>query len=66
MGVKQQSAATTVPITPAPSSLLSLGATSQLQQDLCAWIGGHFTEPNEQKTQQSPAFGFSTAPQLVH
>jgi hypothetical protein len=29
-------------------------------------MGGHFTEPNEQKTQQSPGFGFNVAPQLVH
>jgi len=30
------------------------------------WIGGHGTEPYEQNTQQSPFFGFSNAPQLVH
>jgi hypothetical protein len=63
--VKQQSAATTAPIMPALRSLL-LCATSYLQQDFCVWIGGHFTEPNEQKTQQSPAFGFNMTPQLVH
>lgn len=27
------------------------------------WIGGHFTSPYEQKTQQSPGFGFSSEPQ---
>jgi hypothetical protein len=31
-----------------------------------AWTGGHGTEPYEQKTQQSPAFGFKTVPQPVH
>jgi hypothetical protein len=30
-----------------------------------AWIGGHGTEPWEQKTQQSPGFGRSVAPQPV-
>lgn len=28
--------------------------------------GGHFTEPNEQKTQQSPLFGRNTVLQLLH
>jgi len=28
-----------------------------------AWTGGHGTVPNEQKTQQSPLFGFSFTPQ---
>jgi len=27
----------------------------------CSWIGGHGTDPYEQKTQQSPGFGLSTA-----
>jgi hypothetical protein len=31
----------------------------------CAWIGGHGTEPKEQKTQQSPGLGRSSAPQPV-
>jgi hypothetical protein len=31
-----------------------------------AWIGGHGTDPYEQNTQQSPCFGRSIAPQLVH
>src|SRR5712664_2367589 len=31
-----------------------------------AWIGGHGTEPYEQNTQQSRAFGFSFVPQPVH
>jgi hypothetical protein len=29
------------------------------------WIGGHGTEPYEQNTQQSPAFGRSVTPQPV-
>jgi len=29
-------------------------------------MGGHFTFPKEQKTQQSPAFGLSNALQFVH
>jgi hypothetical protein len=36
------------------------------QQERCSWIGGHFTEPNEQKTQQSPALGFKSALQFSH
>ncbi|AIF47582.1 hypothetical protein HY57_10025 [Dyella japonica A8] len=36
------------------------------QDDPCCWIGGHGTEPYEQNTQQSPAFGFSSAPQAAH
>src|SRR6266700_1244240 len=31
-----------------------------------ACIGGHLTEPYEQNTQQSPAFGRSRAPQPAH
>ena len=30
-----------------------------------AWTGGHGTDPYEQKTQQSPGFGFSRAPHAV-
>jgi hypothetical protein len=41
-------------------------AFGHLQQARCSWIGGHFTEPKEQKTQQSPGFGRSIAPQFVH
>lgn len=33
---------------------------------LAACIGGHFTEPKEQKTQQSPGFGFISVAQLRH
>lgn len=33
---------------------------------LCCWIGGQGTEPYEQKTQQSPGFGFSNALQRSH
>jgi len=29
-------------------------------------MGGHFTEPKEQKTQQSPAKGFNSVLQLSH
>ena len=29
----------------------------QAQQPFCCWIGGHGTLPQEQNTQQSPAFG---------
>ena len=32
----------------------------------CAWIGGHFTEPKEQKTQQSPGLGRRSVLQLRH
>jgi hypothetical protein len=35
-------------------------------RDLTACTGGHGTEPYEQKTQQSPAFGRSRVPQPVH
>lgn len=40
--------------------------SGQPQHDLRAWIGGHFTEPNEQKTQQSPGFGRSKVLQASH
>jgi hypothetical protein len=30
-----------------------------------SWIGGHGTDPYEQKTQQSPGFGRSIAPQYA-
>jgi hypothetical protein len=30
-----------------------------------ACIGGHFTEPNEQNTQQSPGLGLSLSPQRL-
>lgn len=36
------------------------------QHPCCCWIGGHLTEPNEQNTQQSPGFGLSSMPQLLH
>jgi hypothetical protein len=42
-----------------------IAEADQPQQDF-AWIGGHFTVPNEQKTQQSPAFGRSTVLQSSH
>ena len=31
-----------------------------------AWTGGHFTEPNEQNTQQSPELGRRSALQFLH
>ena len=42
------------------------GAAGAAQQALSAWIGGHFSDPYEQKTQQSPAFGRSIAWQAQH
>src|SRR5258708_37088199 len=36
-----------------------LGFLRYRQQPVEAWTGGHFTVPNEQKTQQSPLFGLS-------
>ena len=36
------------------------------QHPCCCWIGGHFTEPNEQNTQQSPELGRRIALQLLH
>lgn len=36
------------------------------QQPPSPCIGGHFTLPNEQNTQQSPGFGRSTVPHPVH
>jgi hypothetical protein len=32
-----------------------------VQQAMPCWTGGHGTEPYEQNTQQSPAFGLTTA-----
>ena len=37
-----------------------------LQHSRCCWIGGHFSEPNEQNTQQSPELGRNNVLQLVH
>lgn len=39
---------------------------SQPQQSFSAWTGGQDTEPYEQNTQQSPAFGRKSTPQPVH
>jgi hypothetical protein len=36
------------------------------QQLRCCWIGGHFTEPKEQNTQQSPGLGRSSVLQRLH
>ena len=41
-------------------------APDYLQQPPPSWTGGHFTDPNEQKTQQSPGLGRISALQLVH
>lgn len=41
-------------------------STDQPQQQPFCWIGGHFTEPKEQKTQQSPALGRSNVLQRLH
>ncbi len=38
----------------------------QLEQPCCICTGGHFTDPYEQNTQQSPAEGRSTALQRSH
>ena len=38
----------------------------QLGQPRCICAGGHLTEPYEQNTQQSPAFGRSIALQPAH
>jgi hypothetical protein len=46
---------------PAPDQVIE-----RKQQEPCACIGGHFTEPNEQNTQQSPGLGRSRAPHPVH
>jgi hypothetical protein len=40
---------------------LAGGVDHQQWQDACACLDGHFTEPNEQNTQQSPGFGRNTA-----
>ena len=37
-----------------------------LEQPRCICMGGHLTEPYEQNTQQSPAFGRNTVLQLSH
>jgi hypothetical protein len=36
------------------------------QQSRFSWIGGHATDPNEQKTQQSPDLGFNSSLQWAH
>lgn len=38
----------------------------QLEQPRCICTGGHLIEPNEQNTQQSPAFGRSTVLHCSH
>lgn len=39
---------------------------SPAQQPRSCCMGGHFTEPKEQKTQQSPGFGRNTVLQFSH
>ena len=41
-------------------------APGYAQHPRCCWIGGHFIEPKEQNTQQSPDSGRSSAWQLLH
>jgi hypothetical protein len=40
--------------------------SDQLQHELPCWIGGHFTVPYEQNTQQSPCLGFNKVLQFSH
>ena len=40
-----------------PGGIARLCGNHHAQQDRRSWIGGHGTEPYEQKTQQSPGFG---------
>lgn len=42
------------------------GQAPQLEQPRCICTGGHLTEPYEQNTQQSPAFGRNTVLQRSH
>ena len=49
-------------MTPQPGSC----GLTQVLQEACACIGGHLRDPNEQNTQQSPAFGRNTVLQLSH
>ena len=44
----------------------SVDAIGPAQQPADNWIGGHLTEPYEQKTQQSPGFGRIKTWQLTH
>jgi hypothetical protein len=47
-----------------PTQSLELWSGFGVQQGSTpSWIGGHGTEPYEQKTQQLPGSGFSFAPQ---
>ena len=50
----------------APRGTYQALAQLSLQQPPCCCIGGHFTDPYEQKTQQSPGFGLSRTWQRVH
>ena len=49
-----------------PSQSLELWSDIGVQQgSIPSWIGGHGTEPYEQKTQQLPGNGFSLSPQRL-
>ena len=41
-------------------------APDYLQSPRSSWTGGHFIDPNEQNTQQSPGLGRIRALQFVH
>lgn len=48
------------------SYVLGIAGRGYEQQERFSWMGGHFTVPNEQKTQQSPSRGFRSVLQLSH
>jgi hypothetical protein len=49
-----------------PTQSLERGSGSGVQQGSTPrWIGGHGTEPYEQKTQHEPGSGFNLAPHLL-
>ena len=50
----------------ARESVPAAGTHAQPQHPRCACIGGHFTVPNEQKTQQSPGLGRRSTLQPSH
>ncbi len=57
----------------APAALVSRWAgcgypTARQQPPVAGtiWMGGHGTEPYEQKTQQSPSFGLNSVPHPLH
>ena len=48
-----------------PGATCPVAPAGQPQQVSPVWIGGQGTVPYEQNTQQSPGFGFRTAPQSL-